>query len=90
MVMAGMGFDAAIMEGANEQIKAKVGWLAYVVVRRCSNLMFPAVRLEVSRRRRRVDQAPRPHRRDRQRGLPAGRACRCCRTPRSTTASSTW
>ena len=31
MVMAGMGFDAAIMEGANEQIKAKVGWLAYVV-----------------------------------------------------------
>ena len=31
MVMAGMGFDAAIMEGANEQIKAKVGWIAYVV-----------------------------------------------------------
>ena len=33
MVMAGMGFDAAIMEGVNEQIKAKVGWFAYVVVR---------------------------------------------------------
>jgi YegS/Rv2252/BmrU family lipid kinase len=47
MVMAGMGLDAALMEGANEQIKAKVGWLAYVVsgVR---NMMFPAVRIDVS------------------------------------------
>ena len=60
MVMAGMGFDAAIMEGANEKVKAKVGWLAYVVSA-LRNLMFPAVRLEVSRRRRRVDPAPRPH-----------------------------
>ncbi len=47
MVMGGMGFDAAIMEGANEQIKAKVGWLAYVVSA-LRNLMFPAVRLEIS------------------------------------------
>jgi YegS/Rv2252/BmrU family lipid kinase len=47
MVMAGMGFDAAIMEGANEQIKAKVGWLAYVVSG-MRNLMFPAVRVDVS------------------------------------------
>ncbi len=47
MVMAGMGFDAAIMEGANEQIKAKVGWLAYVVSG-LRNLMFPPVRLDVS------------------------------------------
>ena len=47
MVMAGMGFDAAIMEGANEQIKARVGWLAYVVSG-FRNLMFPAVRLEIS------------------------------------------
>ena len=47
MVMAGMGFDAAIMEGASEQIKARVGWLAYVVSG-LRNLMFPAVRLEVS------------------------------------------
>jgi len=47
MVMAGMGFDAAIMEGANEQIKAKMGWLAYVVSA-LRNLMFPAVRLEIS------------------------------------------
>ena len=47
MVMAGMGFDAAIMEGANDQIKARVGWLAYVVSA-SRNLMFPAVRIEVS------------------------------------------
>lgn len=47
MVMAGMGLDAAVMEGANEQIKARVGWLAYVVsgVR---NMMYPAVRVDVS------------------------------------------
>mgnify|MGYP003728634605 CR=1 FL=1 len=31
MVMAGMGFDAAIMEGVNEDIKKRVGWLAYVL-----------------------------------------------------------
>ena len=30
MVMAGMGLDAALMEGVSEDIKAKVGWLAYV------------------------------------------------------------
>jgi YegS/Rv2252/BmrU family lipid kinase len=47
MVMAGMGFDAAVMEGANEKVKAKVGWLAYVVSA-LRNLMFPAVRLEIS------------------------------------------
>ena len=52
LVMAGMGFDAAIMEGANEQIKARVGWLAYVFSG-LRNLMFPAVRLEIS-----VDGAP--------------------------------
>ncbi len=47
MVMAGMGLDAALMEGANENIKARVGWLAYVVsgVR---NMMYPAVRVDVS------------------------------------------
>ncbi len=46
MVMAGMGFDAAVMEGANELIKARVGWLAYVVsgVR---NIMFPAWRVDL-------------------------------------------
>ncbi len=47
MVMAGMGFDAAIMEGANEQIKARVGWLAYVVSG-LRNLMFPAIRVDIS------------------------------------------
>ena len=47
LVMAGMGFDAAVMEGANEKVKAKVGWLAYVVSA-LRNLMFPAVRLELS------------------------------------------
>ncbi len=31
LVMAGMGFDAAIMEGTSEEMKAKVGWSAYFV-----------------------------------------------------------
>jgi diacylglycerol kinase family enzyme/membrane-associated phospholipid phosphatase len=52
LVMAGMGFDAAIMEGASEQIKARLGWLAYVVAG-MRNLMFPAIRFDVS-----VDDAP--------------------------------
>ncbi len=47
LVMAGMGFDAAIMEGANEQVKAKIGWLAYVVSG-LRNLMFPAAAMEIS------------------------------------------
>jgi YegS/Rv2252/BmrU family lipid kinase len=47
MVMAGMGFDAAIMEGVNEEIKAKVGWIAYVLSA-LKSLMFPAVRAEIS------------------------------------------
>ena len=47
MVMAGMGFDAAIMEGVNEDIKKKVGWIAYVFSA-LKSLMFPAVRLDVS------------------------------------------
>jgi YegS/Rv2252/BmrU family lipid kinase len=47
MVMAGMGFDAAIMEGVNEDIKAKVGWLAYVLSG-LKSLMFPAVKIELS------------------------------------------
>ena len=47
MVMAGMGFDAAIMEGVNEDIKKKVGWFAYVFSG-LKSLMFPAVRIEVS------------------------------------------
>ncbi len=47
LVMAGMGFDAAIMEGVNEEIKAKVGWLAYVWSA-LKSLMFPAIRVDVS------------------------------------------
>ncbi len=47
MVMAGMGFDAAIMEGVNEDIKARVGWLAYVLSG-LKSLMFPAVKVEIS------------------------------------------
>jgi diacylglycerol kinase family enzyme len=30
LVMAGLGFDAAIMEGTSEELKARVGWPAYV------------------------------------------------------------
>src|SRR4029453_18401884 len=47
MVMAGMGFDAAIMEGVNEDIKKRIGWVAYVLSG-VKSLVFPAVRGEVS------------------------------------------
>ena len=47
MVMAGMGFDAAIMEGVNEDLQKRVGWVAYVFSG-LKSLMFPAVRVEVS------------------------------------------
>lgn len=47
MVMAGMGFDAAMMEGVNEEFKKKVGWIAYVVSG-LKALMFPAIRVEIS------------------------------------------
>jgi YegS/Rv2252/BmrU family lipid kinase len=47
LVMAGMGFDAAIMEGVNEDIKKKVGWIAYVLSA-LKALMFPTMKLEVS------------------------------------------
>ncbi|WP_447643970.1 YegS/Rv2252/BmrU family lipid kinase [Nocardioides zeae] len=47
MVMAGMGFDAAIMEGVNEDIKKKVGWLAYVLSG-MKSLMFPAVKVDIT------------------------------------------
>jgi len=52
MVMAGMGFDAAIMDGVNEDIKKRIGWLAYVLSA-LKSLMFPAMRLEIS-----IDGAP--------------------------------
>lgn len=47
LVMAGMGFDAAIMEGVNEDFKQRVGWLAYVWSA-LKALLFPAIRVEVS------------------------------------------
>ncbi|HEX5917948.1 MAG TPA: YegS/Rv2252/BmrU family lipid kinase [Nocardioides sp.] len=46
MVMAGMGFDAAIMEGVNEDIKKRIGWVAYVISG-LKSLMFPAVKVEI-------------------------------------------
>ena len=52
LVMAGMGFDAAIMAGVNENIKKRVGWLAYVLSA-LKALMFPAIRLDIS-----VDDGP--------------------------------
>jgi YegS/Rv2252/BmrU family lipid kinase len=47
MVMAGMGLDAAMIEGVNEQIKAKVGWFAYVLSG-ARAMMSPVVKMEVS------------------------------------------
>jgi YegS/Rv2252/BmrU family lipid kinase len=47
LVMAGMGFDAAIMEGVDEDLKKRIGWFAYVISG-AKALMFPAVRLEIS------------------------------------------
>ena len=52
MVMAGMGMDAAIMEGVNEDIKKRVGWFAYVVSGGKS-LRTPAIRVEIS-----IDDGP--------------------------------
>ncbi len=47
MVMAGMGLDAAMMEGVNEDIKKKVGWPAYVLSG-AKALMFPPERIDIS------------------------------------------
>jgi YegS/Rv2252/BmrU family lipid kinase len=52
MVMGGMGFDAAVMEGASEQIKARIGWLAYFVSG-MRQLRSPTFKVEIS-----VDGAP--------------------------------
>jgi diacylglycerol kinase family enzyme len=52
MVMGGMGFDAAIMEGADDAIKAKIGWLAYFVSG-IRQLRSPSFKVEIS-----VDDAP--------------------------------
>ncbi|WP_204163445.1 YegS/Rv2252/BmrU family lipid kinase [Nocardioides gilvus] len=52
MVMAGMGFDAAIMEGVNDEMKKRIGWIAYILAG-LKSLMFPAVKIEIS-----VDDGP--------------------------------
>lgn len=49
VVMAGMGFDAAVMRDASERLKTQIGWLAYVLagVRNLFNRpMFVTVRLD--------------------------------------------
>ncbi len=46
-VMGGLGLDAAIMAGASEALKARMGWQAYVVSG-LRNLRYPARRVEVS------------------------------------------
>ncbi len=52
MVMGGMGFDAAIMEGADDATKARIGWLAYFVSG-IRHLRSPSFRVEIS-----VDDGP--------------------------------
>lgn len=52
MVMGGMGFDAAIMEGADDAIKARIGWLAYFVSG-LRQLRSPSFKVEIS-----VDDGP--------------------------------
>jgi YegS/Rv2252/BmrU family lipid kinase len=47
MVMAGMGLDAAIMEGVNEDFKRRVGWIAYVLSG-LKALMSPVVKVEIA------------------------------------------
>jgi diacylglycerol kinase family enzyme/membrane-associated phospholipid phosphatase len=47
MVMAGLGLDAAIMQGAPAELKARMGWPAYVVSA-LRQLRYPAVTVEIS------------------------------------------
>ncbi len=59
VVMAGLGLDAAIMAGAHDALKARIGWPAYVVAG-ARQLRYPAVRVDIS-----VDRAPPVRRRAR-------------------------
>lgn len=47
VVMAGLGLDAAIMDGAPDALKARLGWPAYVVAG-ARQLRYPAVRVDIS------------------------------------------
>jgi diacylglycerol kinase family enzyme/membrane-associated phospholipid phosphatase len=46
VVMAGLGLDAAIMAGAPDALKARIGWPAYVVSG-SRYLRYPAVRVDI-------------------------------------------
>ena len=59
MVMAGLGLDAAIMEGAPAGLKARMGWSAYVFSA-LRQFRFPAVTVEIT-----VDDSPPVRRRAR-------------------------
>ena len=52
LVMAGFGFDAAMMADAPEKLKSKVGWLAYAVSG-AKNLSGPRVKVRIK-----ADDAP--------------------------------
>ncbi len=47
LVMAGLGMDAAIMDGAPDDLKKKIGWLAYFVAG-IKSLRFPATKVQIS------------------------------------------
>ncbi|MBA2444563.1 MAG: phosphatase PAP2 family protein [Nocardioidaceae bacterium] len=47
VVMAGLGLDAAIMGGAPDALKARLGWPAYVITG-ARHLRYPAVRVDIS------------------------------------------
>ncbi len=47
LVMAGLGLDAAIMDGAPDALKARIGWPAYVLAG-ARHLRYPAVRVDIS------------------------------------------
>ncbi len=47
VVMAGLGLDAAIMDGIPDALKARLGWPAYVITG-ARHLRYPAVRVDIS------------------------------------------
>jgi YegS/Rv2252/BmrU family lipid kinase len=52
-VMAGLGLDAAIMNNTDDELKKRVGWVAYVVSGVRQFVRYPATRVEIS-----VDDGP--------------------------------
>ena len=88
LVMAGLGFDAAIMAGAPEKLKARVGWLAYTVSG-MRNLRGPRFKIRMA-----IDEQPEFERRVRtvvigNCGKLTGGLVARCRRPSSTTAGWT-